>query len=155
MKFMPYLLIGIAVLIPGVIGYWLLHTRAQALPEVWLRVGDTRIRAELAVSLAAKMQGLSNRDELPEGRGMLFSFGNARNQSFWMQGMRFPIDIVWINQGVVVGITPDVDPQQGAQLWELKTYSSPGPADEVLELPAGYAKKQGINEGVRVVIEEE
>lgn len=152
---MTYALIALVVLIPFVLGYWLLTSRSSGLPEVWLKAGDTRIRAELALSAVAKTQGLSNRDSLEEGRGMLFSFGRSRVQSFWMLNMRFPIDMVWIDKNVVVGVTPDVDPQIGAKMWELRSYQSPAPADEVLELPAGYAAKHGIEQGTRIIVEQE
>lgn len=137
------------------LGYLFLARRSSGLPEVWVAAGDARIRTELAVGVIAKARGLSNRDELPDGRGMLFSFGRAGEHSFWMRGMRFPIDIVWIRDGAVVGVTPDIDPQRGVALWELRMYRPPEPADEVLELPAGYAAAHGIAAGTRILVEEE
>lgn len=153
MKLLPYALALVVLAVPVLIGIRLLTTRSSGLPEVWIRAGDARIRTELAIGVLAKARGLSYRDELEEGRGMMFPFGGASARSFWMLGMRFPIDIVWIREGLVIGIASDVQPQQGSPSWQLRTYESPGPADDVLELPAGYAAAHGIAEGSRVIVE--
>jgi uncharacterized membrane protein (UPF0127 family) len=63
-----------------------------------------------------------------------------------MKGMRFPIDIVWIERGRITGVARDVPvPVNG-----LPTYESPGPADRVLEVPAGWAARHGVGRGDQV-----
>jgi len=109
-------------------------------------VGNGTVRAELADSTGERDEGLSGRPSLSDGEGMLFVFGNRAPRSFWMKGMRFPIDIVWIDRDRVTGVTRHVPvPQNG-----LPTYESPGPARDVLEVPAGWAARHGVGRGDRV-----
>lgn len=147
---------SVALVLFLTLAYVILARRSYGLPETWASFGgDTRIRVEIAASALARARGLSYRDSLEEGRGMLFTFGSAQRHSFWMKGMRFPIDIVWLRDGEVVDVTHDIDPQVGASLMQLKSYSPLLPADDVLELPAGYAKAHGIAVGSRIRLSEE
>ena len=43
------------------------------------------------------MQGLSERQSLAEDKGMLFLFEKPDHYAFWMKGMEFPLDIIFIN----------------------------------------------------------
>lgn len=144
-------LLPLVALIVIIGGYMVVLRRVQALPEAWATSGTTRIRVELAVSAMARMRGLSYRDALPEGRGMWFVFGNAQRHAFWMQGMRFPIDIIWLRDGVIVDISAEVPPPRGA-VDALQTYRPTVPANEVLEVPAGFAARSQMTVGDRVVI---
>lgn len=111
-------------------------------------VGTTPLLVEVANTDAERQQGLSDRASLPQRRGMLFIFANPGNYGFWMKDMRFAIDIVWIDAaGVVVTIADNVSPDTYPQ-----SYHSTAPAQYVLEVPAGFAKKQGIALGTKVVI---
>jgi uncharacterized membrane protein (UPF0127 family) len=65
-----------------------------------------------------------------------------------MKGMRFPIDIIWIDRGRVRGVERDAPVPRGA----LPRYSSGGPADRVLEVPAGWARRHQAGPGSRVVV---
>jgi hypothetical protein len=48
---------------------------------------------------------------------MLFIFESEGLYSFWMKGMRFPLDMVWINaECAVVDITKEVPPPDPARL---------------------------------------
>jgi uncharacterized membrane protein (UPF0127 family) len=117
---------------------------------VSVRVGGTEVRADVAETAAARERGLSGRPRLAEGRGMLFVYPDHAVRTYWMKGMRFPIDIVWIDEGEVTGIERDAPVPQGG---DLPLYSSRGPADHVLEVPAGWAGRHGVVRGARVVIE--
>lgn len=145
----------VAFVLLATLSYVLIARRSQGLPETWITAGDTKIRAEIAASPLARARGLSYRDELPEGRGMLFTFGRAQRHAFWMKGMRFPIDIVWIKDSVVVDVTPDVPPASSSSMLDIKTYLPLVPADDVLELPAGYAAAHNIVPGTRITLGDE
>lgn len=139
------------VLIFGI--FWLvLARRSSGLPEVWTSFSDTRIRSEIAASTLDKARGLAYRASLEDGRGMLFEMNVARRHSFWMQGMRFPIDIIWLRDGVVVDISSQVAPEPGVVTNLLRTYSPRVPADQVLEVPSGYAATHNIVEGSRMLV---
>lgn len=155
MRRMTAILVIAAVLVVTSIALLaLLHRRSDGLPELRGRLGDASLVLEHAASPLARARGLSYRDDLPEGRGMLFSFGTAQRHSFWMKGMRFPIDIVWLREGEVVDVTADVPPPADASILDLKTYMPVVPADQVVELPAGYAAAHRIVPGARLILGE-
>jgi uncharacterized protein len=112
---------------------------------VAVKVGNTKVRAEVAGDAAARRRGLSGRARLADGRGMLFVFPSRGPRTFWMKGMRFPLDILWINRGRVKGIARDVPVPRGS----LPVYPSGGPVDRVLEVPAGWSARHGVSPGDR------
>jgi uncharacterized membrane protein (UPF0127 family) len=120
-------------------------------PTVAVRVGAATVQAEVVTDAKARERGLGGRRDLPEGRGMLFVYGDRLTRTYWMKGMRFPIDIIWIDRGRVRGVERNVPVPQGY----LPTYSSGGPADHVLEVPAGWAGRHGTKRGDHVAIEKE
>jgi uncharacterized membrane protein (UPF0127 family) len=109
----------------------------------WLRVtlGKTTVQAEAVSTPGQLYRGLSHRRELPPGRGMLFILPKIEVQKFCMRGMRFPLDFLWIADGQVVGITPNVPPDFPGDL------TSPQPVKYVLEVPAGFAEGHGLRVG--------
>ena len=80
---------------------------------------------------------------------MLFVFESGKASSFWMKGMRFALDFVWISSGCeVVGVTIDVPPPaSNSANSTLPTYSSPAPAAYVFEINAGELAAHGIAVG--------
>lgn len=80
---------------------------------VSVRVHDDTIHAEVARSNRAKAQGLSDRQNLPTGKGMLFTFSMPATYEFWMKDMRLPITIVWIRDGKIVDISRGVPAPAG------------------------------------------
>ncbi len=99
-------------------------------------VGDLVVEVEVADTPAARSTGLSGRDALEAGTGMLFVFEAPGTHTFWMPDMAFAVDLAWIADGAVVGVetmTPcaEEDPQ------ECRRWTSPGPIDAALEVPAG------------------
>lgn len=115
-------------------------------------VGGVDLALEVARTPEEYARGLSGRDELP-GDGMLFLFDTPQPRVFWMRGMRFPIDIVWIRGETVVGIAADVHPSpDGTPDYALERFPSPGPVDRVIELAAGRASSLGVAPGQRISI---
>ena len=112
-------------------------------------VGEVAFQVELAVTPAERRQGLSGREPLAPREGMLFVYGEPRLLSFWMNGMLFPLDFVWIGpECTVVDITPEVPiPPPGDALGGLPTYSPSSPASYNLEIGAGQAARTGLVPG--------
>jgi uncharacterized protein len=110
-----------------------------------VRIGDATVQVELADDEAARRRGLSGRPRLGRDQGMLFVLPNDM-PSFWMKGMRFPLDIVWIDGNRVVDVTADVPPPRRPG-GGLPTYSPDRPADRVLEVNAGWAALHGVEPG--------
>lgn len=119
--------------------------RPPAEPKPVVRVGGATVRVEVADDEASRQLGLGGRDTLSRDHGMLFLLPNDQ-PSFWMKGMRFPIDIVWIHGNEVVDVTADVPPPRGPGAG-LPTYSPDRPADRALEVNAGWAARHGVRPG--------
>ena len=103
---------------------------------------------ELARTSIEQTRGLSGRTNLGADDGMLFLFSKPGIQNFWMKDMNFPIDIIWIGGGKVLGFQESAPmPAPGAQLWQLPIYNSPDGVDTVLEVNAGVVAKDGIMVG--------
>lgn len=103
-----------------------------------VRIGDLSLSAEIADTVPAQIQGLSGRASLCETCGMLFVFDYPQIQHFWMNGMRFPLDMVFLRDGVIVEIDSGVPaPQSGRAIPRLTSRTE---ADAVLEVNAGLAE---------------
>jgi uncharacterized protein len=113
-----------------------------------VQVGQATVLADIAGDAESRQRGLSGRESLDEGEGMLFLLAND-SPSFWMKGMRFPIDIVWIKDGRVVDVTAGVRPPAGTNE-ALATYSPDRPANRALEVNSGWAARHGVARGDRV-----
>jgi uncharacterized membrane protein (UPF0127 family) len=112
------------------------------------------LHVEVAQTPDERERGLGDRDALAEDSGMLFDLGKTRVPGFWMKGMRFPLDMVWIDDGMrIVGVTEDVQPEPGVPDAQLRRYSPDEPVRYVLELNAGAARRLGLAAGERVTFE--
>jgi uncharacterized membrane protein (UPF0127 family) len=68
-----------------------------------------------------------------------------------MKGMRFCLDIVWIEWGVIQGAAEGVcPPPPGTADADLPSYRSPVPVSYVLEVPAGWLAANGLGVGTAV-----
>ncbi len=105
------------------------------------------IHVALATTPEEQALGLGERDSLAPDQGMVFVFAEPGPYSFWMKGMRFSIDLVWIHQKKVVGVSANVPAPQSSTEPPV-IVSPPEPIDRVLELPAGRAEAYGIRSGV-------
>jgi len=109
-------------------------------------VRDVPVKAELVKSEEKIQLGLAGRKSLLEGRGMLFEMMEDDLQHFWMKGMRFPIDIIWIENSRIIGCEKNISPE------DQRIFSSPDYAGYVLEVPEGFCDehKVGINDEVKI-----
>ena len=123
------------------------------LPRARVTVGGAVVDAELARTPREQRLGLAYREGLAPGTGMLFVFDRPEDRSVWMKGMRFCIDIVWIEGGRVVGAAENVCPAPpGTPDEQLPQYRSPIPVRYVLEVPAGWLASHGLGTGSPVTI---
>ncbi len=108
-------------------------------------IGETKILVLIAEGSAALEKGLSGKPSLDAHAGMLFVFPKADPYQFWMPNMPFPIDIIWIQDGKVVGVEADV-----SNIFNPKNprfYTPPEPVQYVLEVNAGFAKANHVSMG--------
>ncbi|HET6615571.1 MAG TPA: DUF192 domain-containing protein [Dehalococcoidia bacterium] len=119
-----------------------------------LQYDSGTLHVEVAQTPDERGRGLGFRDALAEDSGMLFDLGRTRVPGFWMKGMKFALDMVWIDEGMrIVGVTEDVQPEPGVADAQLRRYSPDQPVRYVLELNAGAARRLGIEAGERVTFE--
>jgi uncharacterized membrane protein (UPF0127 family) len=111
-----------------------------------LTVRDVLVKAEMVKSPDKIEKGLAGRTSLPAGRGMLFQMPEDDEQHFWMKGMLIPIDIIWIENGRVIGCEKNISPS------DPRIFTSPTDAGYVLEVPEGFcdANKIQVNDAVRL-----
>ena len=109
--------------------------------------GDQSIRVWYADSDETRRHGLSSEKlkNLPVD-GMLFRFDESEVQHFWMNKMKFDLDVLWIEGHEIVKIDLDIPaPAFGEE--PAKMTSSPYEVNRVLELPAGGVEKWGFDIG--------
>jgi len=58
----------------------------------------TVIMAELADTVEERARGLMFRPSLEKNRGMLFTFAEPQQWSFWMKNTRISLDIIWMDR---------------------------------------------------------
>ena len=123
----------------------------SAVQTAELTVGGVPLTVELAYLPAERSLGLGYREGLAPDTGMLFLFESPALRSFWMRGMQFCIDIVWIENGVIQGAAESVCPEPpGTADRDLPSYISPVPVSYVLEVPAGWLATHGLGPGTPV-----
>lgn len=118
-----------------------------------IKIGDIEIIVEVVNTPESRAKGLSDRKSLCNNCGMLFDFGVEDTiPGFWMKDMLIPIDIIWINDGSIVGIENNVHPEPGKRDAELTKYSPSGSIDYVLEVNAGFSKNNDVTKETKVDI---
>lgn len=106
--------------------------------------GDPRTLAtqvEQADTFLARLRGLMFRRSVPDGYAMVFHFGRPATRGLHMLFVPFPIDAVWLVDGVVTDV-------ETLSAW--RGYAR-GRAETILELPVGAA--DGVEGGDTVRIE--
>ena len=109
-------------------------------------VGGVNLITSLSTTPDAQSKGLAIRDSLNENEGMLFIFETPQKYSFWMKDMKFPIDIIWINQdGKIVHIEKNLPPC--VFLLPCPSYAPKDDSLYVLEVVSNFTNKFDINVG--------
>ena len=134
------LLVFISVVIILVLGGFLYAFYNSSKPIVEIKGHSFQV--ELARTDKEKQIGLSKYTKsIPQDNGMLFIFDKPGFYSFWMKDMKFPIDIIFINQNKIVTI------YQNVPVKKLTIYSPATASDKVLEINANLSKKYGFSAG--------
>jgi hypothetical protein len=119
--------------------------------KITTTIGETTFVLEVADSEQKRQLGLSKRKSLKDNEGMIFIFDIPGYYAFWMKDMKFPIDIIFLNNEKIVTIYKNVPYPQNEDE-RLATYSPTQPANRVLELKAGTVEKLGLSEGETIKI---
>ncbi len=146
------LLIAIAAFCTGVFFLWklLFAKNIPAEAAAVVTIGDNSYQVEVAGTFTEKAKGLAGRQSLASGYGMIFPFASTTQAAFTMQGMRFPLDIIWIADDKIVDISKNLQPDASM----LASAHRPStPYNLVLELNAGVADADRLKIGDAVVID--
>ncbi len=113
------------------------NRRADAL----VIIGSDTVRVEIASTPGQREEGLKNREEVPDGTGMLFVFQAEAVHSFWMMDTYVALDIAFIDAKFRI-----VDIQQMEPL-TTDLHTSARPAMFVLEVRKGWFEERGVRVG--------
>jgi len=107
---------------------------------------DVAIRVDIVDSNIERQVGLSGRDSLAPGYGMLFIFKTDNKWRIWMKDMKFGIDILWLAEdGTVLDINEFAYPESYPFVFKPRV-----PARYVLEVAAGFSGANGIRIGDKI-----
>lgn len=144
-----WIVVGILIIAAvTAVGFWLAHNNAQTLQDsnrglpISAEIGGFFVR--VADDMHERELGLSYFKTLPADQGMLFLFDQSGRYPFWMKGMNFPLDIIWLKKVsgdtfqvvyVAENVGPDTYPQ---------SFDPGADADAVLEINHFRAKSNQI-----------
>lgn len=111
-------------------------------------IGNVPLWTEVADTEKKRQIGLSEKESLKNGQGMLFIFDEEERHGIWMKDMNFPIDIVWINKGLdIVDIKSRAEPESYPEVFlpaEKSLY--------IVEMTAGFLYSNDIKIGQKVIL---
>ncbi len=117
-----------------------------------VQIKDIKFSTEVVENDEDKQIGLSKYDDLKNEDAMLFVFEYEGIHPFWMKGMKFPIDIIYLRNGKITEIYPKVPPPRYID-GEIINIDPKEKADHVLEINSGLSEKYKFKEGDTVRIE--
>jgi uncharacterized protein len=105
-----------------------------------------KVLVDIAITDKQLQDGLAIKNSLKENEGMLFFLGEPRKASFWMKDMKFPIDIIWLNESFsIIHIEHELQPCES--ILSCKSYKPNSDALYVLETMAGFTNKHNSKIG--------
>lgn len=141
----------ILILIAGALLFGALFARVhtgRVLEESTITTPRGEIWVTLAQDQASWEQGLSGTKSLEANTGKLFIFDKPDTYGFWMKDMRYPLDIVWIDETqTIIAVTADAIPESYPEV-----FYPPKPVLYVLELNAGEAAVEMLSPGTQINI---
>jgi uncharacterized protein len=106
------------------------------------------VDVEIAEKELDRQRGLMYRKSMPDNVGMIFRFEQKQEHTFWMRNTCIPLDMLFIDDdGLIVGI------QENTPTMTDDTFSVGCPSKYVLELNAGWCRKNGVVAGQKVKLE--
>jgi hypothetical protein len=122
--------------------------QSQPQPSAAVTIRGQSWQVELATTAEQRYRGLSDREDLPAGRGMLFIYPQPQILDFCMRLCLIPLDIAFIgpDMRVVKIYTMEVEPYGR----DTRLYSSEAPAQYALEVPKGALAAAGVRVGDKV-----
>jgi len=111
-------------------------------PPTKIYIGSGVFDTKLALDASSREKGLAGTNQLSPGEALLMVFDYESDWGIWMKDMKFPIDIIWLDETKkVVHIVKNASPEYSTN----KTFKPNKPAKYVIELPAGTVDNNTIN----------
>ncbi len=105
-----------------------------------LRLASGNVSLIIVNNEESRVSGLSGMEFLPKDKAMLFTFGMPGRYGIWMKDMKFPIDIIWLDeQKKIVSIQHNISPDTYP-----KVFNSDSESSYVLETNQGFAKENNF-----------
>lgn len=112
--------------------------------EKTIRLGSETLTVEIADTYQARNRGLMGREELAEGKGMLFVYQKAARLAFWMKDTLIPLSIGFFDEQKNLLEVLDMDPPIGDCYIKYRCRAL---AQYALEVPQGWFEKHKIRVG--------
>ena len=133
----------ILILILVAIGFFLFSNSKEEIKSVCIK--EKCFSVEIADENSERILGLSNRDFLDFNYGMLFVFQEETIPNFWMKEMKFPIDIIWIDENLEISeISKNLSP---CEKDFCPTHNPKEKIKYVLEINAGLSENYSFEIG--------
>ena len=114
-----------------------------------------KLNVLIAETIYQQHKGLGGRGSLKPYDGMIFPYGIPTKPTMVMRDMEFPIDIVWLYDGEVVDIAPNLPIEPNTPEGYLTMYYPRKQANLVLELPAGWSNRNKLKIGDKLTLVED
>jgi uncharacterized protein len=110
--------------------------------QVELRLGSAVLKADLADTDQTRIEGLLGWSTIDDAKGMLLDFLVPGEYAIHMQGMKFPIDAIWIDSNMRIDlIYENIQPNSG------QVYPSMFPVRFCLEVNSGFCNRHKVKIG--------
>ena len=115
----------------------------------YISIDNVKVKVDFALTPEEQARGLSGRVSLGENEGMLFVFPAPGRHYFWMQDMRFPIDIIWVGEDKhVIFVEKNASPASFPN-----SFGPNADSKYVLEVNAGFADLHYLKVGDEVQLD--
>lgn len=127
-------------------------TNLKSLSREWkkieVKIGDKNYDIFVTENDTDKKNGLAIFDDIKENEGMLFEFEQEDYHTFWMRGMKFDIDIIFLDgEKKVIQIFENVQKDSYKSEEDYKLYTSKLKSKYVIEIKSGEVKKNNLKIG--------
>ena len=139
------------ILIFSIIAFFFIIVNQKFNSNSYVIINNHKFIVDVAKTNEQKQLGLDIYNKLPIFKGMVFPFQTADKYSFWMKGMKFPIDIIYINNSRIVEIFTNL-PFPKTSTENPVTVTPKEQANYVLEINAGLSQKYNFKKGDNVII---
>ena len=124
---------------------------ASRLPTMELMIlrgdgSEVKVTAEIADTEETRNRGFMEREQIPDGTGMLFVFERDQILSFWMKNTPHPLSIAYIDSTGKIRDIYHMTP------FSMANWTSTVSVRYALEVPQGWFEKEGVVVGDKVLI---